>query len=170
VSVGDRIVCAVERKSIADLVSSLTSGRLRYALAELATLPRAAVAVEEGYSRIFAIKYVRPALVADGLAELQVRWPNVPIVYCETRRLAEEWTYRYLAAAHAWASDESAAQARIGTLDNLQTTAGPAATAPSSAELRAWARDHGYAVSDRGRISAEIRHAWEGARPATESE
>lgn len=45
----------------------------------------------------------RPAMVADGLAELQVRWANVPIVFCETRQLAEEWTYRFLAAARAWA-------------------------------------------------------------------
>jgi hypothetical protein len=43
VSVDDKVVVAVERKSLPDLVSSLTSGRLRYALGELATLPRAAV-------------------------------------------------------------------------------------------------------------------------------
>jgi hypothetical protein len=53
--------------------------------------------------------------VADGLAELQVRWPTVPITFCETRKLAEEWTYRYLAAAHEWAVNERAAIARIGT-------------------------------------------------------
>jgi hypothetical protein len=47
-------------------------------------------------------------VVADGLAELQVRWPNVPIVFCETRQLAEEWTYRFLAAARAWAETEAA--------------------------------------------------------------
>lgn len=35
------------------------------------------------------------------------------IVFCETRQLAEEWTYRYLAAAHTWASTEAAAIARI---------------------------------------------------------
>ena len=32
----------------------------------------------------------RPSAIADGLAELQVRYPNVPIVFCETRKLAEE--------------------------------------------------------------------------------
>ena len=70
----------------------MTGGRLRYALGELAALPRAAVVVEDRYSRVFALDRVRPALVADGLAELQVRWPTVPIVFCETRKLAEEWT------------------------------------------------------------------------------
>ena len=37
---GGRLVASVERKSLADLATSLTSGRLRYALAELAALPR----------------------------------------------------------------------------------------------------------------------------------
>ncbi len=64
-------VAAVERKSLTDLVSSLTSGRLRFALGELATLPRAAVVVEDRYSQVFTLERVRPATVADGLAELQ---------------------------------------------------------------------------------------------------
>jgi hypothetical protein len=99
----------VERKSLADLVTSMTSGKLRYALAELAALPRGAVVVEDRYSAIFKLDRIRPALVADGLAELQVGWPNVPIIYCDTRQLAQEWTYRFLAAARAWAKTEAAA-------------------------------------------------------------
>ena len=87
-----RLVAAVERKSLPDLLASLTSGRLRYAVAELASLPRAAVVVEDRYSQVFKQDRVRPALIADGLAECQVRWPEVAIVFCETRQLAEEWT------------------------------------------------------------------------------
>jgi hypothetical protein len=109
----ERVVAAVERKSLSDLISSLTSGRLRYALGELSALPRAAVVVEDRYSQIFAQKIVRPAMVADGIAELQVRWPNVAIVFCETRKLAEEWTYRFLAAALAWSQDDAAITARL---------------------------------------------------------
>jgi ERCC4-type nuclease len=78
VAVGGRLVAAVERKSLTDLVASLTGEKLRYALAELAALPRAAVVVEDRYSALFKPGRVRPALIADGLAELQVRWPNVP--------------------------------------------------------------------------------------------
>ena len=44
-----QIVAAVERRSVADLASSLTSGRLRFALGELSALPRAAVVVEQHY-------------------------------------------------------------------------------------------------------------------------
>ena len=67
VSLGGAVVAAVERKSLPDLVSSLTSGRLRFALGELAALPRAAVVVEERYSKVFGVTWVRPSVVADGL-------------------------------------------------------------------------------------------------------
>ncbi|NQE69042.1 hypothetical protein NG2371_03506 [Nocardia gamkensis] len=94
-----RLIASVERKSLADLVSSLTGGKLRYAIADLAALPRAAVVVEDRYSALSKLDRVRPAVIADGLAELQIRWPNVPLVFCETRQLAEEWIYRFLGAA-----------------------------------------------------------------------
>jgi ERCC4-type nuclease len=162
VSLGASLVASVERKSLSDLVSSLTSGRLRFALGELAALPRAAVVVEDRYSQIFGVTWVRPALVADGLAELQVRWPNIPIVFCETRKLAEEWTYRYLAAAHTWASEDAAALARMGFADSAgaEPVTGPVTPAPSTSEIRAWATAQGLHVSDRGRLRQEIRQAW----------
>lgn len=100
-----RSVASVERRSLPDLVSSLTGGRLRHAVAELSTLPRAVVVVEDRYSQVFTPERVRPALVADGLAELPVRWPNVPIVFCENRKLAEERTYRFRAWHQAQADE-----------------------------------------------------------------
>ncbi len=107
VEVDGKVIAAVERKSLADLVSSLTNGKLRFALGELAALPRAAVVVEDRYSKVFALDHIRPAVVADGLAELQVRYPEVAIVFCENRKLAEEWTYRYLAAALTWTAEQA---------------------------------------------------------------
>jgi len=163
-------VTSVERKSPADLVASLTSGKLRYALAEMAALPRAAVVVEDRYSAIFKLDRVRPALVADGLAEVQVRWPNVPIVFCETRQLAEEWTYRFLAAARSWAETEEAAIGRIMPAGESATgepglDQAPAAPEPSTAEVRAWARTQGLPVPDRGRLRPAIWDAWRAAAP-----
>ena len=55
--------------------------------------------VEDRYSSIFKLTRVRPRVVADGIAELQVRYPTMPIVFCETRPLAQEWAYRFLGAA-----------------------------------------------------------------------
>jgi hypothetical protein len=106
VALDDELVAVVERKSLADLTSSLVDGSLTYALAELATLPRAALVVEERYSQIFKLTHVQPGFVAELLAAVQVRYPSVPIVFCETRPLAEQWTYRFLGAALSYATAE----------------------------------------------------------------
>ena len=109
VAVDGRVVAAVERKSLADLVATLTSGKLRYLLADLAVVPRAAVVVEDRWSAVFKLDRVRPSTVAEGLAEAQVRFPTIPIVFCETRPLAQEWAYRFLGAAAAHDSEHRGA-------------------------------------------------------------
>ena len=167
-AVDGRLVASVERKSLANLVASLTGGKLRYARAELAALPRAGVVVEDRYSQVFKLDRIRPAVVADGLAELQVRWANVPIVFCETRQLAEEWTYRFLAAAHAWARTETASIQRLAPLTSAAAATtvlseAPGAPAPSTAQVRAWARATFLAVPGRGRLRPEIWDAWRAA-------
>lgn len=155
------LLATVERKSLADLVGTLTSGRLKYQLADLAAVPRAAVVVEDRYSGVFKLDRVRPAVVADGLAECQVAWPTVPIVFCETRKLAQEWTYRFLAAAFAAAEQELGGELAVASL----ATAKPLAPAPPSpAEVRLWARAQGYRVSDRGRVPKELVEAYRVAR------
>jgi hypothetical protein len=93
------IVAVVERKSLADLSSTMTTGKLRYLLAALAAVPSAAVVVEDRYSAVFKLAHVRPATIAGGLGEAAARFPSVPIVFAETRALAQEWTYRFLGAA-----------------------------------------------------------------------
>lgn len=163
-AIDGRLVAAVERKSLADLVSSLVNGTLRYALGDLAALPRAAVVVEDRYSQIFKPGRVRPAAVADGLAELQVRWPGVPILFAESRQLAEEWTYRYLAAAQSWAETEEVLGDRVGVLLDHATPQTPDGL-PPAAEVRAWARATGLAVGDRGRLHPDIWQAWHDAHP-----
>ncbi|CAN5646529.1 hypothetical protein BH24ACT5_BH24ACT5_31480 [soil metagenome] len=153
------IVASVERKSLPDLVSTLTSGKLRYLLADLAALPRAALVVEDRWSSVFRLDRVRPAVVADGLAEAQVRFPSVPIVFCETRQLAQEWTYRFLGAAIAHHQDHRDGGARQASLP-IAGTVPPADVVPTAAEVRRWAREHGYGVADRGRLHPDIRAAY----------
>lgn len=157
VEVDGRVVAAVERKSLSDLVSTLTSGRLRYVLADLAALDHAAVVVEDRYSRILGLTHVRPAVVLDGLGECQARFPTVPVIFAETRPLAQEWTFRFFGAALARGEDESAAERRFADL----VEAGPLAEpAPTTAQVRAWAREHGIPVPDRGRLRPEVWTAY----------
>lgn len=42
-------------------------------------------------------------------------------------------------------------------------SAGSSAGGPSAAEIRAWARENGYEVPERGRVSAEVREAYAAA-------
>jgi len=114
---GEHVIAAVERKSLADLVATMTAGKMRYLLAELATLPAAAVVVEDRYSAVFKLDRVRPATIAEGLGEAAARFPSVPIVFAETRPLAQEWTYRFLGAALAhYDADAAAADLADGLL------------------------------------------------------
>lgn len=157
VAVDGTVVAAVERKSLADLVSTLTTGKLRYVLADLAEVGRAALVVEDRWSSVFKLDRVRPAVVADGLAEAQVRFPAVPIVFGETRKLAQEWTYRFLGAAIAHHYADEHGESRVIELPRPGAT--PAAE-PSTAEVRRWAIANGHAVSDRGRLRPEIWDAY----------
>lgn len=158
-----QLVVSVERKSLPDLVAALVGGKLRYLLAELASLPRAAVVVEDRYSAVFKLDRVRPAVVADGLAEVQVRWPNVPLVFCETRALAEEWTFRFLGAAAVALTEHADAEPVAASLPVPPPLA---PSPPTNAEVRRWALGQGYPVSDRGRLPANVHDAYRHAHPA----
>ncbi|MBD5656133.1 MAG: ERCC4 domain-containing protein, partial [Candidatus Eremiobacteraeota bacterium] len=93
------IVAAVERKTIDDFAASLGTGALAFAMAELSQIGLAAVVVEGTYSMLLRHPYTRTGFLADLLARAQVRHPSVPIVFLESRKLAEEWTFRFLRAA-----------------------------------------------------------------------
>jgi ERCC4 domain len=103
----DDIVAVVERKSLHDLVRRLIDGQFTYAMAEMAAVPRAAVVVEDRYSSLLKLEHTKPGFVTELLAALTARYPTVPIHFAETRPLAEEWTYRFLGAALAFAQAEA---------------------------------------------------------------
>jgi hypothetical protein len=78
------------------------------------------------------------------VAELQAQFPAVPIVFCETRPLADEWTYRWLGACQY----ELELVAGTSTLEESFSRAVDAyATAPpiepKPATIRSWARQVG---------------------------
>lgn len=95
----DQLIAAVERKTLEDFTKSLIDGSLNYALAELAALPAAAVVVEERYGALVDNQHTQPGWLLELVARLQIRYPAVSIVFADSRKLAEEYTYRYLAAA-----------------------------------------------------------------------
>ena len=160
VELDGRIVASVERKSLADLVSTMTGGKLTYLLADLAALPNAAVVVEDRYSAVFKLDHVRPGVIADGLGEAAARFPAVPIVFAETRPLAQEWTYRFLGAAIAHHHDDRHVLPLLADLP----AAGPVpAPQPTTADVRAWARRNRMVVPDRGRLHPDVWAAYRAA-------
>jgi ERCC4 domain/Lsr2 len=164
VQVAGTIAAVVERKTINDLISSMMSGRMKFLMAELAALPRAAVVVEEGYSKIFKHPYATGSVAAERLAELEAQFPAVPIVFCETRPLAEEWTYRWLGACQyelELVAGTSELEETFSRALEAYATAPP--IQPKPAAIRSWARQAGLDVPERGRIPPEIRQAWEQA-------
>lgn len=116
VMVGDVVVACVERKTADDFRTSLTDGSLAFVMAELSTLPAAAVVVEDRYSSMLRSEYVEPGWLAELVARVQVRHPSVPLVFCEARKFAEEWTYRFLGTAFA----ELGVAIRDGITDETQ--------------------------------------------------
>lgn len=99
VRAGGSIIVVVARKKEKNFVASLSDGSLGFVMGEMASLSAAAVVVEARYSSLFRVPKVTPGWLPQVLSRLQVRYPTVPIVFCENRKLAEECTYRFLAAA-----------------------------------------------------------------------
>jgi ERCC4-type nuclease len=92
-------IAVVERKTLENFTNSLSDGTLAFQMQRLGEVASAAVVVEGRYSALFSLEHVPAAFIADGLARLQVRYPEIPVVFADSRKFAEEWTYRFLAAA-----------------------------------------------------------------------
>jgi hypothetical protein len=124
------------------------------------------VVVEDRYSRLFKLEHAPGARVAEALAEAQARFPTVPIVFCETRPLAQEWTYRWLGACLS----ELTAADDHRDLDLTFASGAPVVLRPvpppnpdgavDSAAVRLWARAHELPVNDRGRLPQSLVEAY----------
>ncbi|MDT0467109.1 MULTISPECIES: histone-like nucleoid-structuring protein Lsr2 [Streptomyces] len=53
---------------------------------------------------------------------------------------------------------------KVGRTKVTGRVRGGAAAGPSAEEVRAWARENGYEVNDRGRVPRELREVFEAAR------
>ncbi len=92
------------------VLAALSDGTLAFQMQRLSELPVAAVVVEGRYSALFKLEHVSGAWLADVLARLQVRYPEVQVVFADSRKFAEEWTYRFLATALADAMGATGAE------------------------------------------------------------
>jgi hypothetical protein len=100
------LIAVVERKSLADLTHGVSDGSFPFQLAALASMPIAAVVLDERWSSVMKLDQGRGGWLAEQITRLQVRHPNVTFAWCDTRKLAEDWTYRFLGAALAQRLDQ----------------------------------------------------------------
>ena len=99
---GDTCQAVVERKTAADLASSASSGALALLLAELEQVPHAHLVIEGRLSDLLKAGQaggMRGGWLLNLVAALQVAHPQVGWTFAETRDLAQDFTYRWLAAA-----------------------------------------------------------------------
>lgn len=124
--------------------------------------------IEDCYSQLCKLDRVRPAMVADGLGQLQIRWPSVHVVFCETRQLAGEWTYRFLARSPRPGRPPNtllcnASHPSRSTLPNLRRR--PPRRYRPPRRFAPGAPSAGLPVPDRGRLGPEIWAAWHDGNP-----
>lgn len=66
-------------------------------------------------------------------------------------------------ALSAYVANARPVSGRSGRRSGTSSRSAAASSGPSPADIRAWARDNGYDVPERGRVSAEVRDAYAAA-------
>lgn len=94
-----RPLAVVERKTLENFVTCLSDGTLSFQMQKLGEMPLAAIVVEGRYSEIFRLQHVNASWIADVLSRLHARYPEIQVTFADSRKFAEEWTYRFLASA-----------------------------------------------------------------------
>jgi len=114
-----------------------------------------------------------PTARATGIAELEIvvdSHEQYPYRFTgqqvrTVRRALPCGDYGLIAGGRLVAAVERKSMADLVTSTDLERA--PAAPGPSTAEIRAWAREHGHVVPNRGRLRPEIIGAWHAAHPST---
>ena len=99
---GDNIIALVERKTLDNLLADFgMMPVLHQKLAELASYQNNAMVIEAPYVDFLNSTKVHPYTAGFGakaIGELHALHPNLRIIYCANRKVANEWTRHYFAA------------------------------------------------------------------------
>ncbi|MCL0098789.1 ERCC4 domain-containing protein [Dehalococcoidia bacterium] len=99
---GNNMLSVVERKTLDNLLGDFAMMPvLHQRLAELATHKNHALVIEAPYADFLNPKKVHhytPSFCAKAIGELYVLHPNLRIVFCANRKVANEWTRHYFAS------------------------------------------------------------------------
>lgn len=96
---GSQLVAVAERKTMDNLLHAIgTYDALKATLQEMSTFEYKAVVFESPYGDFISPKkshFYRASYIADILADLAFSFPEIQFVFCENRRLANEWIHRW---------------------------------------------------------------------------
>ncbi len=93
------IVAVAERKNLYNFLNQIgTYDSLKATLHELSTYPYKLFIFESPYSDFLNPSKIKPYTankIADILADMMVRFPEIQFVFCDNRKFAQEWLYRW---------------------------------------------------------------------------
>jgi hypothetical protein len=96
---GDKVLAVVERKTLDNLLADFgTMPVLHQRLAELAAQGNHALVIEASYSDFLnprKVHHYTPGFCAKAIAELYALHPNLRVVFCSNRKVANEWTKHF---------------------------------------------------------------------------
>jgi len=99
---GDKMLAVVERKTLDNLLADFSMMPvLHQRLTELAAHDNHALVMEAPYADFLnprKVHHYTPGFCAKAIAELYVLHPNLRIVFCANRKVANEWTRHFFAA------------------------------------------------------------------------
>ena len=99
---GDKMLAVVERKTLDNLLANFgMMPVLHQRLAELAAHDNHALVIEASYADFLnpkKVHYYTPSFCAKAIAELYALHPTLRIVFCISRKVANEWTQHFFTA------------------------------------------------------------------------
>ncbi len=99
---GDKVLAVVERKTLDNLLGDFKAMPvLHQRLAELAAQDNHAMVIEASYADFLnpdRVRYYGPGFCARAIAEFYALHPTLRIVFCASRKAANEWTRNFFTA------------------------------------------------------------------------
>lgn len=95
----EKIIAVAERKSLSNFLNQIgTYDSFKAVLNELSTYPYKVLVFESPYSDFLNPRKIRPyhaSYIAEIISDIAVRFPQIQIVFCDNRKFAEEWIWRW---------------------------------------------------------------------------
>lgn len=94
-----KIIAIAERKSLKNFLGQIaTYDSFKATLNELSTYPYKVLIFDSPYSDFLNPKKIKPytaTYIADIISDIAVRFPEIQIIFCDNRKFAEEWLFRW---------------------------------------------------------------------------